>query len=95
MVLGMPVYLGVPLSKDYNVFKSMFIISIPLCVFIGAAMAANDVANSIGSTYGAKILTMRQALAVALVFEVAGILAMGSSVTKTITKGIVVPDDYV
>lgn len=54
----MPIYLGVPLSKDYDLFKCMFIISIPLCVFIGGAEAANDACNAIGSSYAANILTM-------------------------------------
>lgn len=58
IVIGMPIYLGVPLSKDYDMFKCMFIISIPLCVFIGGAEAANDACNAIGSSYAAKILTM-------------------------------------
>lgn len=87
----MPVYLGVPLEKDYNTFKCMFILSIPLCIFIGAAMAANDVANSMGSTYGARILSMNKCLLLAVVFEVIGILTMGGAVAKTITKGIIDP----
>ena len=36
----------------------MFIISVPMCIFIGAAMAANDIANSVGGTYGSGLLTM-------------------------------------
>ncbi len=58
LVCGMPIYLGAPLAAEMTTIKAMFIISVPMCIFIGAAMAANDIANSVGGTYGSGLLTM-------------------------------------
>ncbi len=59
----------------------------------GAYMAwnigANDVANSMASAVGAKVLTLRQALVVATVLTFLGATFVGSHVTQTIRKGIV------
>lgn len=91
----MPIYLGVPLASKYTVFKAMFIISVPLCVFDGMSMAANDICNAVGTTYGARIMTMKRCLYMACVFEIIGCLTMGDAVSNTIIRGIVNPDDYI
>ena len=52
-------------------------------------IGGNDVANSFGTSVGAKTITIKQALIIAAVFELSGAIFAGSEVTKTIRKGIV------
>lgn len=63
-----------------------------LAVIFGFIMlygiGANDVANAMGTSVGAKTFTLRQAIVVAAIFEFAGATLAGSSVTNTIGKGI-------
>jgi PiT family inorganic phosphate transporter len=52
-------------------------------------IGANDVANAMGTSVGSGALTLRQALFVAAIFELAGAVFFGSTVTETIADGIV------
>jgi inorganic phosphate transporter, PiT family len=64
-----------------------------LSIFAGAYMAwnigANDVANSMASSVGARAITLRQALVLATVLTFLGSSLVGSHVAQTIRKGIV------
>ena len=55
-------------------------------------IGANDVANSMASAVGAKAITIRQAIFIAGILNVAGAVFIGSHVTQTIRKGIVSTD---
>ena len=52
-------------------------------------IGANDVANAMGTSVGSGALTLRRAIIVAAVFEFAGAMLVGGTVTETIQKGIV------
>jgi PiT family inorganic phosphate transporter len=52
-------------------------------------VGANDVANAMGTSVGAKALTIKQAILIAAVFEFTGAFFAGGEVTSTIRSGIV------
>jgi len=63
---------------------------------IGAYMAinigANDVANNMGPSVGARALTIGTALIVAALCETAGALIAGGDVVNTVSRGIIAPE---
>lgn len=62
--------------------------------FMAWGIGANDVANAMGTSVGAKALTIKQAIFVAIVFEFSGAYLAGGQVTSTIRKGIVDIDAF-
>ncbi len=56
---------------------------------VGWSIGANDAANSLGTAVGSKVLTLRQAILLIVVFGFLGAYLQGGHVTKTIGKGIV------
>ncbi len=69
--------------------RTILITTIVFGAFMAFNIGGNDVANSFGTSVGAGTLTMKQALLVAAVFEVAGALLAGGEVTDTVRSGIV------
>ncbi len=58
-------------------------------ISVGWSIGANDAANSLGTAVGSKVLTLRQAIILIVVFGFLGAYFQGAYVTKTIGKGIV------
>lgn len=54
-------------------------------------IGANDVANAMGTSVGSGVITVKQAILIAAVFEFAGVMIAGGQVTETIRKGIIDP----
>ena len=65
------------------------ILAAALGLFMAWGIGANDVANAMGTSIGSKVLTIRQAVVIAAVFEFAGAFLAGGQVTSTIRKGII------
>jgi phosphate/sulfate permease len=63
-------------------------------VILSIANGANDIANSMGTSVGANALTLKKALVFGAIFEFFGAVTMGSSVAKTISKGVIDPNAY-
>ncbi len=64
-------------------------------LFMAWGIGANDVANAMATSVGSRVLTMKQALLVAAVFEFAGAVLAGGAVTSTVRKGIVDSNAFV
>jgi PiT family inorganic phosphate transporter len=74
------------------------VILIILAAVFGFYMAwnigANDVANAMGTSVGARSISFKQAIIIAAVFEFLGAILVGNHVSLTIAKGIVNPNDF-
>ncbi len=57
--------------------------------YMAWGIGANDVANAMATSVGAKALTVKRAILVAAVFEFLGAFLAGGEVTSTIRKGII------
>jgi len=60
----------------------------------GYGTGSNDVANAFATSVGAKTLTLRQAVLIAIVFEFVGALVLGRVVTSVIAGSIAKPEVF-
>jgi len=71
----------------------MYLLLVGFVLLMGAAIGwsigANDAANSLGVAVGSKVLNLKQAIILIVVFGFLGAFLQGSYVTKTIGRGIV------
>jgi PiT family inorganic phosphate transporter len=66
-------------------------LAIAFGLYMTWGIGANDVANAMGTSVGARAITVKQAIMIAAVFEFTGAFIAGGNVTSTIRKGIVDP----
>ena len=94
--LGSVVVLGVILSYGIRPERTQTLVYLGVigAVILAFANGANDIANSMGTSVGAGALTLKQALVFGSIFEFFGAVTMGSSVAKTISKGVIDPNAY-
>ena len=70
-------YLWIPIAGGFIAFYTAW------------GIGANDCANSFATSVGAKVITLKQALIIAAIFEFSGAFLMGSHVTDTVRKKII------
>ena len=66
-----------------------FSMAIILCLLMTWGVGANDLANVMSTTMGSKAITVREAMIIAIVFELAGAFLGGTGVTGTMRDGII------
>lgn len=80
---------GSPASRMEIVLSGLMIAA---GFFVGWNIGANDAANCIGTTVGARIVSFRKAVAIMAVFVILGGVLQGHNVMKTVGKGIVISE---
>jgi PiT family inorganic phosphate transporter len=67
----------------------LIFLTILMGIAIGWSIGANDAANSLGTAVGSKVLNLKQAIILIVVFGFLGAFLQGGHVVKTISRGIV------
>ena len=82
------------MNSGTSTINTISVITWITAFLLGYSIGGNDICNSVGTSYGCQIITLRNALILGSVAELLGGLAMGSGVAETLTKDIITPDDY-
>jgi PiT family inorganic phosphate transporter len=72
----------------------MLIIAAAFGFLMAWGVGANDVANAMGTSVGARALTVKKAILIAIVFEFCGAYFAGGEVTETVRSGIIEPSVF-
>lgn len=75
-------------------YKMLSYFTILFGFYMAWNIGANDVANAMGTSVGSGALSLRQAVVMAGVLEFSGALLMGTHVTNTMQKGILVANVF-
>jgi len=75
--------------------STLIMLAVVFGLFMAWGIGANDVANALGTSVGSGAITIKTAIIVAAIFELAGAALAGGSVTRTIRKGIIDPSAIV
>ena len=67
-------------------------ITLIMGIAVGWSIGANDAANSLGTAVGSKVITLRRAIVLIMIFGFLGAYFQGANVIKTIGKGVVPMD---
>ncbi|MEN8132428.1 MAG: inorganic phosphate transporter [Pseudomonadota bacterium] len=70
-------------------FGPLVYLTLALGLYMAWGIGANDFSNSVGPAVGAKVLSVREAIIVAIIFELAGALFYGAHVTETLIGNII------
>lgn len=78
-----------------NQYGSILVIFTAIVGFMMAfGIGANDVSNAMGTSVGSGTITVKQAIIIAMIFEVAGAYLAGGEVADTIKSGIIDPTQF-
>lgn len=75
-------------------YQWIFVLGLFFAFYNAWGIGANDCANSFATSVGAKVLTLKQAVIIASIFEFSGAVLMGSHVTDTVRKTIVSTEQF-
>ncbi|KRX05964.1 hypothetical protein PPERSA_01042 [Pseudocohnilembus persalinus] len=89
LILLVPVCIAPLFLQSYSDIEIIYTLSIPLTIFLGIAIGGNDICNSMGTSYGSNILTLKQVIILGVICESFGILTMGEQVAKTISSKVI------
>lgn len=81
-------------SGDWSQYEWIVVVAGIFAFITAYGIGANDVANAFATSVGAKALTLPQAVMIAGIFEFAGAVLLGSSVTDTIRKNVAETADF-
>jgi len=69
-------------------YGSFLVLAVVLGLYMAWSIGANDLSNSVGPAVGAGVFSIREAIVIAVVFEMAGAILYGTRVTDTLSRKI-------
>ena len=78
-----------PTKVDTEPYRWVAVFAFLATFYCAWGGGANDCANSFSSTVGSGAITLKHAVIMAAIFEMAGVMLMGSHVSDTVRKKII------